>query len=156
MALVIFFVPEPKQGVAEMKRAIKSGGTISAYAWDLLEVGGFPKGPMQEVLRVMGREPMLPPRPEVSRMGTLRARWVDAGLTDVATHGITVARTFDDFEDFWASVQIGASMAQAIREMSAAENAQFKNRLRVRLPADASSRITYTSRANAMTGRVPA
>jgi ubiquinone/menaquinone biosynthesis C-methylase UbiE len=155
MALVIFFVPDPEQGVAEMKRVVKPGGTISAYAWDILEPGGFPMGPMQEELRAMGRKPMLPPRPEVSRMEALRGLWVDAGLTEVATRDITVARTFDDFEDFWASVQIAVSMAQAIREMSADEIAQFMDRLRVRLPADASGRITYTSRANAVTGRVP-
>jgi len=156
MALVIFFVPEPKQGVTEMKRVVKPGGTVCAYAWDILEPGGFPMGPMQEEIRAMGRTPMLPPRPEVSRMDNLRALWVDAGLTDVATREITVARTFDDFEDFWATVQIAVSMAQAIREMSPDEKAQFKDRLRARLPADASGRITYTSRANAVAGRVPA
>lgn len=31
MALVLFFVPDPAKGVAEMKRAVKPGGTISAY-----------------------------------------------------------------------------------------------------------------------------
>lgn len=156
MALVIFFVPEPKQGVAEMKRVVRPGGTVCAYAWDILEPDGFPMGPMQEEVRAMGRTPMLPPRPEVSRMANLRALWVDAGLTEVATREITVARTFDDFEDFWATVQIAVSMAQAIREMSPDEKAQFKDRLRARLPADASGRITYTSRANAVAGRVPA
>lgn len=156
MALVIFFVPEPKQGVAEMKRVVKPGGTVCAYAWDILEPGGFPMGPMQEEVRAMGRKPMLPPRPEVSRMDALRALWVDVGLTDVSTREITVARTFDDFEDFWSTVQIAVSMAQAIREMSPDEKAQFKDRLRARLPADASGRITYTSRANAVAGRVPA
>jgi SAM-dependent methyltransferase len=156
MALVIFFIPEPKQGVAEMKRVVKPGGMISAYVWDILEPGGFPLGPMQEVLRAMGRTPVLPPRPEVSRMDTLRALWVDAGLTDVATREITVARTFDDFEDFLGSVQVAVSMAQATREMSPNENAQFKDRLHARLPADASGRITYTTRANAVVGRVPA
>jgi ubiquinone/menaquinone biosynthesis C-methylase UbiE len=155
MALVIFFVPEPKQGVAEMKRVVKPGGTISAYAWDLLEPGGFPMGPMQVELRAMGRMPMLPPRPEVSRMDNLRGLWVNAGLTDVATREITVARTFDDFEDVWKSVQIAVSMTQSIREMSLDEIAQFKDRLRARLPADTAGRITYTSRANAVTGRVP-
>jgi len=155
MALVIFFVPEPAQGVAEMKRVVRPGGTLSAYAWDVLEPGGFPLGPMQEELRAMGRKPMMPPRADVSRMETLRALWADAGLTDVATREITIARTFEDFEDFWASVQIAVSMAQAIREMSPEENARLKDRLRARLPADASGRITYTSRANAVTGRVP-
>ena len=156
MALVIFFVPEPGQGVAEMRRVVKPGGTVSAYVWDILEPGGFPMGPMQEELRLMGRKPMLPPRADVSRMDTLRTLWASAGLTDVATREITVARSFKDFEDFWASVQIAVSMAQAVREMNPDENTQFKDRLRARLPADASGCITYTSRANAVTGRVPA
>jgi len=155
MALVIFFVPEPEKGVAEMKRVVKPGGTISAYAWDVLEPGGFPMGPMQEELRAMGRKPMLPPRADVSRMDALRALWTDAGLTDVATREITIARTFTDFEDFWAAVMIAVSMAQAVREMTAEETAQFRARLQARLPADAAGRITYTSRANAVTGRVP-
>lgn len=156
MALVIFFVPEPKQGVAEMKRVVKPGGTVSAYAWDILEPGGFPMGPMQEELRALGRKPILPPQPEASRIQNLRALWTDAGLSDVATREFTVARTFDDFEDFWSTVEIAVTMAQAIREMTADESAQFKDRLRARLPADPSGRVTYTSRANAVTGRVPA
>ena len=41
MPLVIFFVPEPAQGVAEMVRVVAPGGTVAAYAWDL-EGGGFP------------------------------------------------------------------------------------------------------------------
>jgi hypothetical protein len=60
------------------------------------------------------------------------------------------------FEDFWASVQIATSMAQAMRKMSTDENARFKDRPRARLSVDVSGRITYTSRANAVTGRVPA
>lgn len=155
MALVLFFVPEPARGVAEMKRVVKPGGTVCAYVWDIMEPGGFPLRPMQEELQAMGRTPMLPPRPEVSRMDALRALWVDGGLTDVATREITIARTFESFDDFWGSVQIAASMAQALRELSAAESAQLKDGLRARLPADAAGRITYTSRANAVTGRVP-
>ena len=88
-------------------------------------------------------------------MEAMRALWVDAGLTDVATHEITVARTFADFDDFWATVLIAVSMAQSIKEMTPAELQQFKARVHARLPADADGRITYTSRANAVKGRVP-
>src|SRR5262249_8952406 len=45
MALVIFFVPDPAQGVAEMVRVVRPGGTVATYAWDLLG-GGFPLEPI--------------------------------------------------------------------------------------------------------------
>jgi SAM-dependent methyltransferase len=41
MALVIFFVPDPARGVAEMVRVVAPGGTVSAYAWNMFD-GGFP------------------------------------------------------------------------------------------------------------------
>ena len=41
MPLVIFFVPEPAKGVAEMARVVCPGGTVAAYGWDL-HGGGFP------------------------------------------------------------------------------------------------------------------
>ena len=88
-------------------------------------------------------------------MDTLRALWTDAGLTNIATREITVARTFEDFEDFWASAQVGLAMAQDTHKVSAETIAQFESRLRTRLPAG-SGRITYTSRANAITGNAPA
>ena len=155
MALVIFFVSDPALGVAEMKRVVRPGGTISAYVWDVLEPGGFPMAAMQEELRDMAIVPMLPPRADVSRSDALRALWVDAGLTDVASRAIVVARTFEDFADFWASVEIAIGMGEGTREMSAEAKVQLRDRLTARLPADASGRITFTSRANAVTGRVP-
>jgi ubiquinone/menaquinone biosynthesis C-methylase UbiE len=155
MALVIFFVPEPAQGVREMKRVVKPGGAVSAYVWDM-HGGGFPLEPMQAELRAMGRKPMLPPSHDISRMDALRMLWTNAGLTDVATREITVSRTFADFDDFWASVLVAASMAQFLKELAPSETAAFQARVRARLPIDADGRITYASRANAVTGRVPA
>jgi ubiquinone/menaquinone biosynthesis C-methylase UbiE len=44
MALVIFFVPDPGKGVAEMSRVVRPGGVVAAYAWDMFG-GGFPLEP---------------------------------------------------------------------------------------------------------------
>jgi ubiquinone/menaquinone biosynthesis C-methylase UbiE len=155
MALVIFFVPEPARGVAEMKRVVKPGGVVCAYAWDMLEPGGFPMSAMQEELRGMGIAPMMPPRAEVSRIDALHALWDEAGLTNIATREITVARTFEDFEDYWACVEIAVGMGPSTREMGADAKTRLKESLRARLPADSDGRITFTARANAVSGRVP-
>jgi ubiquinone/menaquinone biosynthesis C-methylase UbiE len=47
MALVIFFVPDPAKGVAEMVRVVGPGGMVAAYAWDTMG-GGFPQEPARE------------------------------------------------------------------------------------------------------------
>ena len=115
-------------------------------------------GPMQAELRAMGLQTdAAAQRRGVAHVDTrwCREAWVSAGLADVETREITVARTFADFEDFWASVRIAMSMAQAVKEMSPSELEVFKTRVQARLPADASGRITFTSRANAVKGRVP-
>ena len=154
MALVIFFVPEPGRGVAEMTRVVRPGGSISAYAWDMLERGGFPMALMQDELRGMGYQTIMPPRPEASRIEALRKLWIDAGLVEVMTHRITVTRTFDNFEDYWASVEIAIGMRQGTREMSADVTEDLKNRLRQRLTDHPDGQIRLTSRANAVKGKV--
>jgi len=155
MALVLFFVPDPAMGVAEMKRVVRRGGSVSAYVWDLLEPGGFPMAPLQEEMSALGFTRILPPSPDVSRMDALRALWKDAGLADVGTREITVARTFADFDDFWASAEIAIRMTHAGAPLPADILMPVKERLRARLTAERSGQVTYTSRANAVTGRVP-
>src|SRR5258706_36755 len=62
MALVIFFVPDPATGVAEMARVVRPGGLVAAYAWDVLG-GGFPFDPVWQEIQVTGMRPLLPPNP---------------------------------------------------------------------------------------------
>src|SRR5579864_4624365 len=78
MALVIFFVPDPAKGVAEMARVVRPGGTIAAYAWDMLG-GGAPGEPVWVGLRSIGIQPAHPPRPDASRLEVLRDLWTGAG-----------------------------------------------------------------------------
>jgi SAM-dependent methyltransferase len=154
MALVIFFVPEPAKGVAEMVRVVRPGGLVAAYAWDILG-GGFPFAPIGAELRAFGHPPPLPPSVAASRMDALRELWSGAGLQAVTTREITVQRSFTDFEDFWNNSTITGSIRPTIAGMTAADRETLRARLRARLPADAEGRITYSARANAIQGRVP-
>lgn len=61
MPLVIFFVPGPARGVAEMAPVVASGGTVAACAWDM-EDGSFPYRDVTETLSSVGRSAPMPPK----------------------------------------------------------------------------------------------
>jgi SAM-dependent methyltransferase len=155
MALVIFFVPEPAAGVAEMARVVRRGGLIATYAWDI-ENGGFPLEPLLAEMRAMGVPPIRPPSSSASRMENLRTLWADAGLDGIETREITVQRTYSDFDDFWAIAQLGSSARATIATLTPDQIERLKTNVRTRLAADHSGPITTSARANAIKGRVPA
>jgi hypothetical protein len=88
-------------------------------------------------------------------MKALRTLWTDAGLDAVETRKITVQRTFADFDDFWTTSLLAASIRPTVAAMAAEDVELLKTRVRARLPADVAGRITYRARANAVKGRVP-
>ncbi len=153
MPLVIFFVPEPGRGVAEMERVVCSGGTVAAYAWDMLG-GGFPYDALWVEMRAMGVDVPLPPSPEASRMDALRELWKSSGLGAIETREIIVQRTFSDFDNYWSTVLSGPSTSKGLAKMSEQDLAILKTRMRERLSADAAGRIICSARANAVKGRV--
>ncbi len=154
MALVIFFVPDPPKGLAEMVRVVAPGGLVAAYAWDI-PGGGFPLRPLQTEMRAMGFPPPLPPSSNVSRAEALHKLWTDAGLEGVETRKIEVQRTFADFDDFWTTALLASSTGPTVASMPPDDAARLKSRVRAGLPADDAGRITYNAWANAVRGRVP-
>ncbi len=154
MPLVIFFVPEPARGVAEMARVVRPGGVVAAYAWDL-PGGGLPYEALQAEMRALGVAVPVPPNPDASRIDTLRELWTGAGLADVATHVITVQRHFADLDDYWTTVLGGASVGRSLAAMPPGDFALLKTRMLAHLRPDAAGRITCVGRAHAVKGSVP-
>ncbi len=153
MALVIFFVPDPAGGVAEMARVVRPGGSVSSYAWDI-PGGGFPFQVLQDEMAAFGKPPLWPPSADASRMEALRALWKDAGLVDIRTREIVVERTFDDFASFWRIAQTGPRLLPRFSAMADDDATMLQDRVRARLAPDANGRIVCSARANAIEGRV--
>jgi len=108
--LVLHFVPETGQAIAQMRRVVKPGGTVAATVWDHL--GGMPgmrmavdtlaalsEGGRQLRARYMF-QPMMAP-------GEMRQAFEAAGLREVAETQLLVRMDYADFDDFWAPLAAG-------------------------------------------------
>jgi hypothetical protein len=67
-----------------------------------------------------------------------------------------VQRTFEDFDDFWTTTLLIPVLRPTFAAMPSKDREILKARVRKRLPADATGRITYEAGANAVKGRMPA
>ena len=154
MPLVIFFVPDPATGVAEMTRVVCPGGTVAAYGWDMLG-GGFPYETLFVEMRAMGIAVPAPPNPGASGMDAMRELWTECGSggrRDAGDRrGAYVRRLRRLLDGRSGSAERGATLAA----MASEDLAILKSECARGLPADAAGRITYSARANAVKGRVP-
>jgi ubiquinone/menaquinone biosynthesis C-methylase UbiE len=153
MPLVIFFVPDPARGVAEMARVVCPDGIVAAYAWDMVG-GGFPYEMLRSEMSALGVAVPVAPSPDSSRIEAMQDLWAHASLDEVQTTAITVQRTFVDFDDYWRTVLGGPSVGSKLAAMLPADLTLLKVRVRARLAEDASGRISCSARANAVKGRV--
>ncbi len=151
MPLVIFFLPEPARGVAEMARVIRPGGIATAYAWDM-DGGGFPYQTLHDEMRAIGVQVPVPPSREASRLEVMRDLWLGAGLEHVETHAIAVQRSFAGFDDYWTTVLKGPSVGRQLRTLSSHDKSVLHARMRAHLPMATDGRITCHARAHAVKG----
>jgi SAM-dependent methyltransferase len=157
--LVLNFVPDPARAVAEMRRAVRPGGTVALYVWDYA-------GEMQLMRRFWDAAAALDPaaraldegvRFPVCRADALVALLQGAGLEGVASRAIDVPTAFGGFDDYWTPFLGGQGPAPGYcMSLPEAQRAAVRERLRASLPFDAAGRIALSARAWAVRGTVPA
>jgi len=153
MALVIFFVPDPAKGVAEMRRVVRPGGVVAAYAWDFT-TGGFPWQLPQDEVRATGATVPWPPQAEIVRIDRLHQLWADAGLQSVASREIVVERVFPSFDEFWRVAMLTPVLGALVEALPSDALAGVKERVRAALRIEG-GKVVHTGKANAVKGVVP-
>jgi SAM-dependent methyltransferase len=153
MALVIFFVPEPARGVAEMARVLRPGGSASAYAWDF-QAGGFPWVAMQEAMRTIGHLPPMPPSPWASELAEMERLWRAAGFVDVQTQVLGVERRFPNFDTYFNVALSGPPVRAGVTGLTEEKLQALRAAALAHLGGPTGS-FTVTARAHAVKGRRP-
>ncbi|WP_218778201.1 class I SAM-dependent methyltransferase [Caballeronia sordidicola] len=154
MALVIFFVPNPAGGVAEMTRVVRPGGLVAAYAWDIAG-GGLPFEPIRSELARMGVKLPMPPQAEVSGLKALQRVWAASGLESVETRVISVQRIFGNFDEFWSTSMLIGGLAETVAAMASSRAELLRWRVRTLMRTNEVGQIVCDAKANTVRGLVP-
>lgn len=152
MALVLFFVPDPVQGVREMVRVVRGGGMIAAYQWDL-DGGGFPLQPILDAVHAEGHKAQPPPSAWAAALAASEDLWRTAGLVDVQTRQIEVSRRFDSFDDYWRTAYGSPRLRELFASLSPSQLQRMSQDTRRRIGAAGDGPLVLKARANAVKGR---
>ncbi|MFC9550762.1 class I SAM-dependent methyltransferase [Rhodococcus sp. NPDC056960] len=155
--LVLNFVPHPVEGLAEMRRVTRAGGTVAGYVWDYAD-GMQMIRVFWDAARALDaaaadldegvRFPLCRPQP-------LRDALSTAGLGLVEVHPLDIRTVFTDFDDFWRPFLGGQGPAPGYcLALPAGRRAELRDLLDARLRRDESGRIALTARAWAFRGTV--
>jgi SAM-dependent methyltransferase len=158
--LVLHFVSDPAIAIAEMRRVVRPGGTLTAATWD--HFGG------QVVHRLLlDTAAVLDPGAEkhradlqsslVSRPGGLGTLFRAAGLEDVVEAPIVVRMDFANFDDYWLPIAAGEGRTgRYVESLSdAARDTLEAHVRRAYLCSDSDGPRSFASVALACRGRVP-
>jgi SAM-dependent methyltransferase len=156
--LVLNFLPAHARALGEMRRAVRSGGTVAVYVWDYA-------GRMQLMRHFWDAAVALDPaardldegrRFPICQPEALAALFQQVGLRDVQSRTIDVPTVFRSFDDYWSPFLGGQAPAPGYC-MSLTEDgrAALREHIRAHLPIRPDGSIHLIARAWAVKSRVP-
>jgi len=102
--LVLMFIPKPERALLEMRRVVRSGGTIAAALWDF-------RGGLTFQRLLWDTAAALDPEARATRNRLFSTPLVlpdglvnlfqACALKDVERHSLTIRMEFADFDDYW-------------------------------------------------------
>jgi SAM-dependent methyltransferase len=152
-SLVIGFMRDPDQGVREMARVTRPGGTVAACVWDTTTGGMtmldiFWRAMRQVDAGVLGERQMAG-----AAEGDIADRFQRARLKDVVGSALTARAHYESFDDFWDPFTLGVGPAgQYLRSLSDTQEARVREACRAQLP---DGRFFLEARAWYARGTVP-
>jgi SAM-dependent methyltransferase len=133
--LLLHFVPNAQQAIAEMRRVAKPGGAVGAAVWDAR--GGYIANRIffdtAAALdpRAHERRARNYTRP-MTRPTELMNAWNAAGFTSVTEATLTIRMEYESFEDYWAPCDgKDGPQAEYVATLSASDRTRLKDALRL-------------------------
>jgi ubiquinone/menaquinone biosynthesis C-methylase UbiE len=127
--LVLQFIPDAGRAVAEMRRVVRPGGTVTAAVWDAY--GGMPSNRMIWDTAAALDQSVVPPlfRP-LSQPNEMATLWRELGLLDVEQTSLLIRMEFLGFDDFWLPLTSEGPLAQFVASLPDAARSTLAEHVR--------------------------
>ncbi|WP_372790410.1 class I SAM-dependent methyltransferase [Paraconexibacter sp.] len=133
--LVIGFMADPDQGVREMARVTRPGGTVALCMWDIQTGGMTMLRTFWTAVRAVRPDSAGEDRRAGTWEGDIADRLERAGLTEVTGGTLTVSADYADFDDFWQPFTLAVGPAGvALAGLDADEQTAVREGCRAQLP----------------------
>jgi SAM-dependent methyltransferase len=128
--LVLQFIPDAVRAVAEMRRVVRPGGTVTAAVWD--DYSGLPFFRLiWEIAALLDPSIVRPAFRPMSRPDELATLWRELGLVDIEQTSLLTRMEFSSFDDYWLPFTRGeGSPGQFVANLSAATRAKLAEPVR--------------------------
>jgi len=158
--LVLHFVPQAEQAIAEMRRVAKPGGVVGAAVWDAR--GGFVANRIffdtaaaldPDAKERRARNYTRP----MTRPGELQKAWRSAGFKDVVETTLMLRMEFASFSDYWAPYEGSEGpAAEYVASLTDAGRERLRDAVEAAyLDGDADGPRSYAALAWAVKGTTP-